>query len=242
MATNPFFHPPTYGTSGEQGLLDDLIVESIQIHGMDIAYIPRVDVDPDPVYQEATQVRFEEALPVEVYLKSFDSFQGDGHFMSNLGVEVRDAVTFTVANTRFQAEVGQARGWSRPREGDLIYYPFNGKCFEIKWVDKFVMHYPLGTLYTYDMRCEVFEYTGQVFATGNALIDAVQGDLSLDVIYRSIQTEDGMALKTEDGFFLMPEDHDEFEIDPLDDALDIQTEADTFIDFSERDVWSEGTY
>lgn len=241
MAVNRFFHPPSYATVDEQQLLESLIVESIQVFGMDVVYIPRVGND-DPVYLEDRLVRFEEAIPLEMYLKSFDGFQGDGHFMSNLGVEIRDAVTFSVANLRFMQEVGTARGFTRPREGDLIYYPFSNSCFEIKFVDKFTVHYPLGKLYTYDVRCELFEYSGQTFATGNPLIDSVMGIMSQDMIFRSIQTEDGMALKTEDGFFILPEDYDEEVVDPLDDALDLQVEADTIIDWSENDIFSEGRF
>jgi hypothetical protein len=39
MATNPYFR--NYGNFNEQNLIDDLVIESIKMYGVDIAYIPR---------------------------------------------------------------------------------------------------------------------------------------------------------------------------------------------------------
>ena len=40
MATNPYFNK-NYSSQSEQDLYDDLMEESIKIHGIDVSYLPR---------------------------------------------------------------------------------------------------------------------------------------------------------------------------------------------------------
>ena len=242
MAVKSLFQGDT-GTTTEKTLYNDLIVESIQVNGMDVRYLPRTAGNLDMVYLEDTQTTFSSAVLIEMWLKSWDGFQGDGSFMSTLGVEIRNQVVFTVAITRFAEELGAntAHQLLRPREGDLIYYPFNAKLFEIKNVEKFSMHYPLGTLYTYEMKCELLEYSGQIINTGNSEIDAITS-LSQLVNDWNITDEAGNSIMTEDGDYWMGDAYDPATLDPLDDAERIQTEADAVLDFDEYDIWTEHKY
>ena len=50
----------------------------------------------------------------------------------------------------------------RPREGDLIYFPLGRRLFEIKYVEHEQPFYQLGTNYTYELQCELFEYEDEV--------------------------------------------------------------------------------
>lgn len=244
MPVNPFFTPGgSLGSEGEKKLYEDLIVESIQVRGISVLYLPRTEVKMDRVYVEDPLVEFNDTYEIEMYLKSYDGFQGDGSFFSNMGVEIRDQVVFTVAIRRFLEEMGPRTrvGLIRPREGDLIWYPLNQKLFEIKFVEKFSMHYPLGHQTVYDLKCELFEYTGQSINTGIEAIDQVSG-LTQDLLYWSITDESGNPLTTEDGDYLMVDDYDRKEIDPLDNSDQITEEADEVLDFDEFDVWTESRY
>ena len=49
MPTNSYF---THGTSGEQNLVEQLVIEQIKMFGQDVYYIPRVIVDEDPAFGE----------------------------------------------------------------------------------------------------------------------------------------------------------------------------------------------
>lgn len=244
MPLNPYFQTGAgIGSVGEQNLYNDLLVESIQIHGMSVQYCPRTFVSLDKVYMEDTRAAFTSASEIEMYLKSWDGFQGDGSFFSNMGVEIRDAVTFTVVISRFLQVMGGAPySLIRPREGDLIYYPFNNKLFEIKYVEKFSMHYPLGKLYTYDLKCELFEYSGQTIQTGIAGIDSVVPSYNQDLLYWGITDEAGNYLVTEGGDYLVQDQRDTRTLDPLDDTDQIQAEANSVIDWSEYDVFTESKY
>lgn len=247
MPVNPFFvQGGLIGSPGEQSLLDSLVVESIQIHGLSVMYLPRTNVALDEIYLEDPRVAYTTAVPIEMYLRSWDQFEGEGSFMSTMGIEVRDQVVFQCSMSRFEEELGDesVHGLKRPNEGDLIWYPLNRKLFEVRYVDKFVMHYPLGFLQTWDIRCELFEYSGQTISTGVPEIDAVTGQLAQDSLAWSVATESGRPITTESGDYWESDGYDIAALDPLDDSARIQTEADDgdLIDFSELDSWSGGVF
>ena len=125
MATNFFFN--NFQASQEQLLLEDLVIEAIRIYGHDIYYIPRTLNNYDDVYGADDQSSYGQAYPMEMYIKSYDGFKGDGSFMSKFGIEIRDRVIFSVAQRRFSEEVGEFTTQVRPNEGDLIYFPLNKK-------------------------------------------------------------------------------------------------------------------
>jgi hypothetical protein len=228
----------------EQRLLEDLIVESIKIYGEDMYYIPRVLNNKDELYGTDDASSYDEAILVELYIKNVDGFGGDGNFMSKFGLEIRDQVTFTIAKRVFDEEVGAQRDFLRPREGDCIYFPLNNKVFQIKYVDNKPIYYQLGALQVYDLTCELFEYSGESFNTGIPQIDSIQNNLSMDLFDYGIQTEDGgFMLATEDGDLIANENYNIETIDPTADNENIETEALNFMDFTERDPFSEnGVY
>ena len=63
--------------------------------------------------------------------ENVDGFEGEGDFLSKFGVEIRDRITFSVARRTFSETVEAEQNITRPREGDLIYLPLNGKTFSV---------------------------------------------------------------------------------------------------------------
>lgn len=227
----------------EQNLLENLIIESIKIYGQDMYYVPRTLNNKDKIYGEDDISTYNSATLVEFYIKNVEGFGGDGNFMSKFGLEIRDQVTFVIAKRVFEEEVDQNGALIRPREGDLVYFPLNRKLFQIKYVDNKPIYYPLGALQTYELTCELFEYSGEQFNTGIPDIDDIQDKLSLNIFDYGVLTQDNFVLATEDGDYMVLETYQVEEIDPFSDNDSIQTEADGFLDFTERDPFSEnGTY
>jgi len=171
VASSVFFN--NFASTGEQELLEDLVVESIRIYGVDVYYIPRNLINYDKLLGEDDQSTYTRAMLMEMYIESIDGFTGDGNFMSKFGLEIRDQVIFAAARRTFQSEVAAYTGQLRPNEGDLIYFPLNKKCFQIKFTDKFEMFFQLGSLTTWKMTCELFEYSNEVFNTGVYDIDVI---------------------------------------------------------------------
>lgn len=176
MATNPFFN--TTNHSGEQGLMEDLIIETIKMHGSDVYYLPRTAIKVGPVYDEDMLSRFTKNYLIEAYVQSFDSM---GQLYSKFsGYEIRDRITFSMSMRRFEEEIGQAEGIRQAREGDLIYFPTTGALYEIKLVEQEFPFYQHGRLYVYSLVCEVFEYTHEQFSTGVPEVDRIEDHYSQD--------------------------------------------------------------
>ena len=181
MATNHYFNH--YGTdTPDQKLVESIVIESIKSFGIDVHYMPRTEVNTDSIYGEDRISKFEDARMVEVYIKSIDGFEGDGAFVSNFGLEVRDQITFTIARRRFTElnfETGNRD--KEPLEGDLIFFPLSESLFEIKHVQDTNVFYQMGGLQTFDLVCELFEYADEAIDTGIEELDKIEREESYSI-------------------------------------------------------------
>ncbi|QIN96907.1 neck protein [Synechococcus phage S-H34] len=184
--TNPFFSSTT-GYSGEQELLDSLTREQIAIYGVDLSYLPRKMLNLDKFLHESSVSAFEVALNIPMYVKTFDGYDGGMELLSKFGVRSSDQITLQMSRSQFDAyytpfleEYHKANGGldplegttaARPKEGDLIYFPFDDSIFEIKHVAFDTPFFQLGAGYIYEIQCERFEYSGENFSTGISEID-----------------------------------------------------------------------
>ena len=175
-----------------------------------------------------------------MYIKSFDGFKGDGNFMAKFGLEIRDQVIWSAAQRIFNEEVGNFTTQVRPNEGDLIYFPLNKKCFQIKFVNKYEMFYQLGALQTWEMTTELFEYSNEKFNTCIPEIDSLQAKFDTNILTWGIKTEDGFYLTDEDGNIIILEGKSVGDLVAMDDGDEFQVESDQFVDFTVRDPFSEG--
>ena len=240
IATSFYFN--NFGASQEQLLIENLVVESIRMYGHDLYYLPRTRLGDDKIYGEESFSEFNSQYFVEMYIKNVEGFAGQGDFLSKFNLEIRDQVTFTVARRTFNEEVGAYTAFVRPREGDLIYFPLNNKIFEIKFVEHEAIFYQLGALQTFDLTCELFEYSNEVLNTGIPLVDDIQKVLTFNLSDFAITTETGLAIADEDMNDLVLESFSIDTQDPISDNTELETEGDTILDFSEIDPFSEGSY
>lgn len=157
----------------EQQLIEDLIIESIKVYGHDVWYVNRSITSKDELLNEDDLSVFDQAYMIEMYIKNVEGFEGEGDFLSKFGLQIRDSITFTVAIRSFNQEVGFHTEDVRPFEGDLIYFPLNNKVFKIMHVEHEAIFYQMGQLQTYDLRCELFEYSNERFDTGIPEVDEV---------------------------------------------------------------------
>lgn len=238
MATNFFFN--NFKNSQEQNLLESLIIEAIKIYGEDMYYIPRKINNLDKLYTADDQSSFEQAFMVELYIKSVDGFSGDGNFMSKFGLEIRDQVIFSIAQRVFNEEIGAYTTAPRPNEGDLIFFPLNNKCFQIKYVNKQEMFYQLGALQTWELTCELFEYSNEIFNTGIPEIDRIQTQYSTNILDYAIKDTQGNYLLDEDGNYIVMEQYNMENIIGTGENDMFQGESDQYVDFSVKDPFSEG--
>lgn len=181
--SNYFNHYSPTGT-GEQLLLEDLIVESVQIMGHDVKYLPREAYDADDrILGENVNNKFDRAYTLEMYIANVEGYEGDGDFFSKFGLEVRETSNFVVARRTFEKYM-PSNVATRPREGDLIYVPFIRKIFEIKFVEEELLFHSLGkrNSYIYELRCEVFRFSNENFNTGVEEVDEIENQIAYSVV------------------------------------------------------------
>ena len=170
MATNRYFKQKV---RSEQNLFEDLVIESLQMFGQDVYYLPREIVNKDKLFLDDVPSRFSDAYKVEMYIENTEGFEGEGDLFTKFGIELRDQATFIVSRKRWVQLVGKRLEVAnfRPREGDLIYLPMSESMFEIRRVETETPFYQLKDLPTFRLQCELFEYSGEDFDTG---VDTIQ--------------------------------------------------------------------
>lgn len=180
MATNPYFSSNYIGYTAEQDLVESLVIESHKASGWDFKYLPRTLVNYDDLYGEDTKSAFNDAYTLEFYVKSFEGYAG-GSFLSKFGLTMTEELTITCARKRFKDEITANQPTiTRPREGDLIYIPYQiderVRVFEISYVNPLEVFSQLGERYTYEIRCRVFDFNGESFSTGDSELDIFENN------------------------------------------------------------------
>jgi hypothetical protein len=199
MPTNSYF---TQGTTSEQDLIEDLIIESLKIYGKDFLYIPRKQVSTDRIFGEDRLSKFEHAYPIEMYFDNITSFAGQGAMIQKFGLLMDQSATLTVARKRWNDLIGvQGTTYlpNRPTEGDLIYYPLTKGLFEIKFVKHQEPFYQLGRLYTYKLDIELFQYSSEKIDTGVPEVDMFESLKSFDTTVNP-QIEDATGFADNQAF------------------------------------------
>lgn len=174
MAVNPYYNHLGFQNTNEQGLVDDLIVESIQNYGMDVYYIPRTANKLDRIFGEDILKSFESSYLIEMYFDTPGGYNGSS-FAAKFGIQIGKDTSFVVSHRRFTEEVQTTPGvYVRPNEGDLIYMPLTGELWEIKWCNHEHIFYQLGKVYVWQLGVEKFQYSSEFIDTGISEIDTIE--------------------------------------------------------------------
>jgi len=198
MSINHYFQSGrSIGSSSEQLLHEDLIIECLKIYGHEVYYLPRQTVNRDLILTEDALNNYPFAYNIEMYLSDVQGFQGEGDLLSKFGVEIRDTANFIVSRRRWSEVVardGQVQLTSRPAEGDLIYFPATESLFEIRRVETLQPFFQVGKLYVFGLQCELIQYSSEVISTGIIGVDSVVDESSLNITDYEILLENGNAL------------------------------------------------
>ena len=181
MALNPFF---LQGTQSEQRLVQDIINEHLRFHGVEVTYIPRKFVNKKTVIEEVQSSKFDDNYSIEAYVNTYDGYGGAGDILTKFGVSIRDELILTISKERFEDFIAPFMAGiddgtddselptpTRPREGDLVYFPLGQRLFEVKFVEHEDPFFQLGKNYVYQLKCELFEYEDEVIDTSIPEID-----------------------------------------------------------------------
>jgi len=174
---NPFF---LQGSKTEQGLIQDLINEQLRMYGIEVHYLPRQYITEKTVMREVIESAFSSAYPIEAYIDTYDGYSDNPTILSKFGIQALNEVTLTISRERFKTYISplienqpSIKLPTRPKEGDLIYFPLGKRLFEIKYVEHEKPFYQLQGLYTYQLRCELFRYEDESINTNIDEIDSI---------------------------------------------------------------------
>ena len=165
------------GSAQEQKFMENLVVESIEIYGQDIYYVPRDIVNRDTIFEEDSDGRFSSARAIRAYVNNAEGWEGQGELLSKFGIRIEDKTTFIFSREKFKEKVDDLETLNvegRPNEGDLIWFPITKHLFEIKFVEVEKPFYQLGKGYVWECQCELFEYSDEEINTGIADLDAIE--------------------------------------------------------------------
>ena len=154
------------------------------MYGVEIHYMPRKYLTEKSILKEVVQSKFDDAYPIEAYIDNFDGYDDMPSTLSKFGIQATNEVTLIISRERFETYISplmknesNVKLSTRPKEGDLIYFPLGDRLFEIKYVEHEKPFYQLRENYVYKLTCELFRYEDEVIDTGVEEIDDTLGGI-----------------------------------------------------------------
>ena len=169
----------------EQFLVEDLIIESIKLWGIDIYYIPRTSQSIlDQLFGDDPVKYFDRAYKIDMYLETYNEYEGQQEFFSKFGLNIDKTAKVAVARRTFERFVPSALR-NTPKEGDLIFMPIQQKLLEIRQVEEEKNFFQLGKSapYMYGLSIETFKYNGEFLNTGIEEVDSICDNVAPSVMY-----------------------------------------------------------
>ena len=181
MALNSYF---LQGSKNEQFLMQDLVNEQLTIYGIEIYYLPRKVFKTDNIIREVQSSKFDDSFLIEAYLNNYEGYNPNSDLMTKFGLRLTNEVSLTISRERYEEFIapfleGMSSGIregsiteytfedliTRPKEGDLVYFPLGERLFEIKRVESEKPFYQLNKNYIYELSCELYEYENELIDT-----------------------------------------------------------------------------
>ena len=148
------------------------------MYGVEVHYLPRKYMNEKTVIREVVQSVFDDSYPLEAYVDNFDGYAENPTLLSKFGIEQTNEVTLVISRERWETYIqpllkneSNVKLTTRPKEGDLVYFPLGDRLFEIKYVEHEKPFYQLKKNYVYTLKCELFRYEDEVIDTGVSEID-----------------------------------------------------------------------
>jgi len=148
------------------------------MYGVEVYYLPRKYLTEKTIIKEVIESAFDNAYPIEAYVENFDGYGDNTTILSKFGIQALNELTIIISKERFEEYItplikdqSNIKLSSRPKEGDIIYFPLGDRLFEIKFVEHEQPFYQLQKNYVYTLKCELFRYEDEIIDTGINFID-----------------------------------------------------------------------
>jgi len=150
------------------------------MYGVEVHYLPRKYVTEKTILKEVIQSAFDDAYPIEAYVENYEGYSDNSVLMSKFGIQQTQEINLIVSKDRWESYIQpliknetNIKLSTRPKEGDLIYFPLGDRLYEIKYVEHEKPFYQLQKNYVYQLRCELFRYEDELIDTGVDEIDDI---------------------------------------------------------------------
>ena len=190
---NPFF---LQGSQTEQNLVQDLINEQLRMYGVEVYYLPRKYITEKTIIKEVVESLFDVALPIEAYVENYEGYGDNQVILSKFGIQSTHELTLTISKDRYANYISpltknlqNIKLSSRPKEGDLIYFPLGERLFEIKFVEHEQPFYQLLNNYVYKLKCELFRYEDEIIDTSIEEIDEEVSGIDDNIDGTNVRTQ-----------------------------------------------------
>lgn len=213
MATNPYFSRFFDDSSPEVSLQEQLLIEYIQMDGVDTIYLPKVLLTEDTVLNEIVHSYHSQGMMIEMLPEEYQDYENNSMELSKFGMSaLPNEATFIVSRSRFAECVAneRLRVDDRPNEGDLIYIPAIQEMFVIRKVKK---PNPYIAKDRWELMCEKYEeqnsisidlsdnmhHTGGVFDTAfdNGIGDFIPINDDIENLVKTLEGDCGEATECE---------------------------------------------
>ena len=162
------------------------------------------------IIKEVIESKFTDAYPIEAYVDTYEGYEGVGTLLSKFGIQELDDLNLIISQERYSSyitplieNIPNIELATRPKEGDLIYFPLGDRLFEIKYVEHEKPFYQLQKNYVYELRCELFRYEDEVVDVGIDDIDDTVVDKgyiqTLTLVTDAVQAAAVTGIVTEGG-------------------------------------------
>jgi len=167
---------------GTQKLYRRQFRQILKRYGFPVYYITKKESgSSDRLYGEDIGLSFDKALPIKLFLETFEFYDGENQTFNQYLSILDDNLRWKVDIETFK----EATGMDFPAEGDLIALALSPslsvveanqkayEIFEIKGVNPRSDFYQFGTFFSHVLNCLRFEYNHQRFNTGIPEIDII---------------------------------------------------------------------
>jgi hypothetical protein len=150
------------------------------MYGIEVYYLPRKYMTEKTIIKEVIQSEFVDAYPLEAYVENYEGYAENTTLLTKFGIQSSQEIVLIISQERFETYISpliknkpNIKLSTRPKEGDLIYFPLGNRLFEIKFVEHEKPFYQLQKNYVYSLKCELFRYEDEVINTDVDEIDNI---------------------------------------------------------------------
>lgn len=142
-------------TNAECELFDQMVIEAIQVIGVDLVYIQLLESNHNAL-NDADVKGLKQQFTIEAQIMEIQSFGGESDIFGQFGFTPADSAVFKMAITRFKAEADKL-GIAEPQEGDVLYDPVGNRLWEIRRVRTDDLYYVGNKRYCWILNCVIYQ-------------------------------------------------------------------------------------